>query len=115
MIATQLPTHENTNHLVDTVDLKDALREVDTDRGKLGHERLLRWEYNILDYGVVHRREQEPSIPSIEMAFSKLKALLRKAAARTIPDLWQVIRNAIPTFKPRQCANYFEAAGYEPV
>ncbi len=48
------------------------------------------------------------------MAFSKLKALLRKAAARTIPDLWDAIADAIPLFSPRECANYFEAAGYEP-
>jgi transposase len=62
-----------------------------------------------------HLPPYSPDFNPIEQAFSKLKALLRKAAARTIPDLWQVIRNAIPQFKPRECANYFEAAGYEPV
>ena len=46
---------------------------------------------------------------------SKLKALLRKAAARTIPDIWQAIKDAIPLFAPRECANYFQHAGYEPV
>ena len=30
-----------------------------------------------------------PDFNPIEMAFSKLKALLRAAAARTMPDLWQ--------------------------
>ena len=56
-----------------------------------------------------------PDFNPIEMAFAKLKALLRKAAARTIPDLWQAIKDAIPQFKPSECANYFEHAGYEPV
>ena len=42
------------------------------------------------------------------------QAFLRKAAARTIDDLWDVIRDALPTFTPQHCANYFTAAGYEP-
>ncbi len=48
------------------------------------------------------------------MAFSKLKALLRKAAARTIPDLWDVIADGIDRFTPEECQNYFAAAGYDP-
>ena len=48
-----------------------------------------------------------------EMAFSKLKAALRKAAARTIPELWDVIAEVIEQFKPEQCRNYFAAAGYD--
>ena len=47
------------------------------------------------------------------MAFSKLKAALRKAAARTIPELWDVIAEVIEQFKPGQCQNYFAAAGYD--
>jgi hypothetical protein len=50
----------------------------------------------------------------IENAFSKLKAILRKAAARTVPDLWDAIRDALPRISPNDCANYFSAAGYEP-
>jgi hypothetical protein len=45
------------------------------------------------------------------MAFSKFKALLRAAAARTIPDLWEAIRIALDAFTPGQCRNYFAAAG----
>ena len=52
------------------------------------------------------------SIPS-KMAFAKLKALLRAAAARTIPDLWQAIANALHCFTPQECANYLAAAGYD--
>ena len=50
----------------------------------------------------------------IENAFSKLKAILRKVAARTIDDLWNAIRDALPAFDQRECTNYFAAAGYEP-
>jgi len=55
-----------------------------------------------------------PDFNPIENAFSKLKAILRKAAARTIDDLWEAIRDALPMFTPETCANYFTAAGYEP-
>jgi len=55
-----------------------------------------------------------PDFNPIENAFAKLKALLRKAAARTIDDLWSAIREALPLFTPQECANLFTAAGYEP-
>lgn len=55
-----------------------------------------------------------PDFNPIENAFSKLKAILRKAAARTIPELWDAIRDASPRFTPEECANYFTATGYEP-
>ncbi|SDA36897.1 hypothetical protein SAMN03159340_04060, partial [Sphingomonas sp. NFR15] len=45
--------------------------------------------------------------------FAKLKALLRKAAARTVGDLTSAIGAAIDTFTPAECANYFAAAGYD--
>jgi hypothetical protein len=47
------------------------------------------------------------------MAFSKLKALLRAAAARTMTDLWQAIANALKRFSPDECKNYLAAAGYD--
>jgi transposase len=55
-----------------------------------------------------------PDFNPIEMAFSKLKALLRKAAARTIEDLWDTIAESIDQFTPDECKNYFQAAGYDP-
>jgi transposase len=54
-----------------------------------------------------------PEFNPIEMAFSKLKALLRSAAARTVSDLWQAIRQAFTRFSSEECRNYFTAAGYE--
>ena len=47
------------------------------------------------------------------MAFAKLKAALRGAVVRTIPDLWQAIADALRHFTPQECANYLAAAGYD--
>jgi transposase len=54
-----------------------------------------------------------PDFNPIEMAFSKLKALLRKAAARTITELWEAIAEAIEQFTRQECINFFAAAGYD--
>jgi transposase len=50
----------------------------------------------------------------IELAFSKLKALLSKAAQRTIPGLWRKIGSLFAAFSARECSNYFEQAGCVP-
>ena len=55
-----------------------------------------------------------PDFNPIEKMFSKLKAWLRKAAERTLDDLWQAVADCIPLVTPRECANHFEATGYEP-
>jgi transposase len=55
-----------------------------------------------------------PDFNPIENAFAKLKALLRKAATRTRDALWQEVARLLDAFTPRQCSNYFAAAGYEP-
>jgi transposase len=55
-----------------------------------------------------------PDLNSIEMAFAKLKTLLRKAAARTRDILWDKIGDALRAFTPQECANYFKHAGYAP-
>ena len=62
----------------------------------------------------MRRREQEPSIPSIENAFAKLKALLRARAERSISALWDAVGAIVDLFSPDECANYFKAAGYDP-
>ena len=53
-----------------------------------------------------------PDLNPIEMAFSKLKALIRKAAARTYDDLWRAVGNVCDLFSETECKNYFTAAGY---
>jgi transposase len=55
-----------------------------------------------------------PDFNPIEHAFAKLKALLRKAAERTVSALWNRIGTLRETFTPAECANYFRAAGYVP-
>ena len=54
-----------------------------------------------------------PDLNPIELAFTKLKALLRKAAARTKDELWQAITDIIKQFTPRECMNYIRRAGYD--
>jgi transposase len=53
-----------------------------------------------------------PDLNPIEQWFAKLKALLRKAAARTFDALIQAIANALQTFTPDECANYLANSGY---
>ena len=54
-----------------------------------------------------------PDFNPIEKAFAKLKALLRKAAERTVDGLWTAIGRLLDAFTPNECANYFAAAGYD--
>ena len=54
-----------------------------------------------------------PDFNPIENAFSKLKALLRKAAERSVEGLWAAIGTAVSAFSPHECANYLAAAGYD--
>ena len=53
-----------------------------------------------------------PDFNPIEQLFAKLKALLRKAAARSVEALWTVIAHLLDRFAPDECANYIENAGY---
>ena len=53
-----------------------------------------------------------PDLNPIEMAFAKLKAHLRAMGKCTIDELWKAIGQICDLFKPQECANYFEAAGY---
>jgi hypothetical protein len=53
-----------------------------------------------------------PDFNPIENAFAKLKALLRKAAERSVDGLWSAIGRIIDCFTQTECKNYFTAAGY---
>jgi len=55
-----------------------------------------------------------PDLNPIEQVFAKLKAALRKGAARTVKALWKLIGKLLKTFAPEECANYFRHAGYGP-
>jgi transposase len=54
-----------------------------------------------------------PDLNPIEMAFSKLKAHLRKAGARTYDEVWKAIGDICNLFTVKECRNFFKAAGYE--
>ena len=53
-----------------------------------------------------------PDLNPIEKLFAKLKALLRKAAHRTVDALWTEIGNLLAAFSPDECQNYFASSGY---
>jgi transposase len=63
--------------------------------------------------GLLYLPPYSPEFNPIENAFAKLKASLRKAAARSVEDLWNAIGRIIDTFTPTECTNYFAAAGYD--
>ncbi|MBM6583124.1 IS630 family transposase, partial [Microvirga sp. BT689] len=56
-----------------------------------------------------------PDLNPIEQLFAKLKALLRKAGARTKEALWETIGELLNAFSPEECRNYLRNCGYEPV
>ena len=53
-----------------------------------------------------------PDLNPIELAFSKLKRLLREAATRTVEDLWDTIGKLLDRFSPAECANYIRHCGF---
>ena len=56
--------------------------------------------------------QYSPDLNPIERAFSKLKAHLRAAAARTFDALWTALGDICALFDPIECWNFFRAAGY---
>jgi transposase len=58
--------------------------------------------------------QYSPDFNPIEQAFSKFKALLRKAAERTVPNVQRRIAKLLPCFTATECANFLANAGYAP-
>ena len=56
-----------------------------------------------------------PEFNPIELVFHPVKALLRKAAERTIEGLERCVCSFIRALKPSECMGYFRHAGYEPL
>jgi len=67
-----------------------------------------------VDAKLIFLPKYSPDLNPIEMAFAKLKHRLRKAAARTPRAVCDCIGEILNDFSPKECANYFKAAGYEP-
>jgi transposase len=53
-----------------------------------------------------------PDLNPIAQVSAKLKAALRKAAARTLDAPVPAIARALDEFTPRECANYLANSGY---
>ena len=53
-----------------------------------------------------------PDLNPIEMAFAKLKSLLRAKALRTMDELWSALGPISDTFSQTECRNYLRHAGY---
>jgi len=64
---------------------------------------------------LVYLPPYSPDLNPIEQAFAKLKALLRKIAARTVSTLWDALAVMLDRFTPHECANYLANAGYVPL
>ena len=56
--------------------------------------------------------QYSPDLNPIEQAFSKLKALLRKAAERTVPTLRRKLGKLLDRFTAAECANFLLHSGY---
>jgi transposase len=54
-----------------------------------------------------------PDLNPIEMPFSKLKTLIRKAAARTHHERWKAVGHVCDLFTEAECYNFFTATGYK--
>jgi transposase len=61
---------------------------------------------------VLYLPPYSPDLNPIEMVFSKLKALLRKASERTVGKLWDRIGELLATFSRQECQNYLAHQGY---
>lgn len=61
---------------------------------------------------LLHLPPYSPDLNPIEMAFSKLKALLRKASARTFEALMEALGQALAQITPQDCQGFFRHAGY---
>jgi transposase len=62
--------------------------------------------------GILYLPPYSPDLNPIEQFFAKLKALLRKAAARTRDALWDAIGQSLNGFSPDECHNYLANSGY---
>ena len=55
-----------------------------------------------------------PDLNPIEQLIAQLKALLRKAAARTKDVLWATTGQLLDRISPSECRNYLANSGYDP-
>ena len=61
---------------------------------------------------VLYLPPYSPDLNPIEMVFSKMKTLVRKAKLRKVEDLWKKLGELCDAFSPEECQKYFKHAGY---
>lgn len=81
---------------------------------EIGVSILMSASFRLFRDRVADRSGKVRKVSARRSPFSKLKVLLSKAAARTVPDLWQALKRAINQFTDDDSRNFFRAAGYEP-
>ena len=64
---------------------------------------------------VLYLPPYSPDFNPIEKCFAKIKAFLRKAAARTLDALLAAVHDALKRFTPTECVNFLAAAGYDAI
>lgn len=111
LTSQQLPSHHDLPVVIHAMDLDDILGEVDIDRADYVYGWLLYFWTITAYHAASRRREQGPSTPSIEMAFSKLKAHLRRIGARTFTDMFHALSDICDLYSQDECWIYFKAAG----
>ena len=62
---------------------------------------------------VLYLPPYSPDLNPIELAFSKLKSVLRREAERTVPGLWSLLGRVGEWFAPAECLAYFRHCGYD--
>jgi transposase len=63
----------------------------------------------------LHIPPYSPDFNPIEKPFSKIKSILERIAARTVDALQAAVGEALRSFTPQECMNYFAASGYDAV
>lgn len=61
---------------------------------------------------LVYLPPYSPDLNPIELAFAKLKSMLRSAAARVVDQLESTIAQCLDRFTSSECRNYFRHCGY---
>ena len=62
---------------------------------------------------VLYLPPYSPDFNPIEKCFSKIKAFLRKTAARPLDALLAAVHDALNRVMPGECMNFLAAAGYD--
>jgi transposase-like protein len=112
--------------VIGLVDMEGASRHEAAELLGVSVASAVRWVHNFAAHKIAGIREAiekagatlrylpkySPDLNPIELAYSKFKQYLRKAAQRTVRGLYRAIRTFVPQLSAQECANYLRHAGY---